>query len=152
VLPDPSKFVSSHHARIRCHNNVFYLQDTSTNGTFLNSADSPVSKSDLTALGDGDRILIGDYEILVQLIDDGSAAATPPAAELIAPSAPAAVAAPLVPPVGPLLEDAAPSDTADPLLLLGGGAPAGVVSSRGPAFAPEPLVRTPPATPAPAPM
>src|SRR4051812_38320559 len=75
VLPDPAKFISSQHARIRCHNNVFYLQDLSTNGTFLNSTDSPVSKSDLTALGDGDRILIGDYEILVQLIDDGAAPA-----------------------------------------------------------------------------
>jgi type VI secretion system protein len=148
VLPDPAKFVSSHHARIRCHNNVFYLQDLSTNGTFLNSTDTPVSKSDLTALGDGDRILIGDYEILVQLIDDGSAAA---AVEPVAPApaAPAPAPAPVVPvwplpspPPGPVLAPAAMDEvvpeTADPLLLLGGGPPA---------RAPAPLI--PPAAPPP---
>lgn len=149
VLPDPAKFVSSHHARIRCHNNVFYLQDISTNGTFLNSTDTPVSKSDLTALGDGDRILIGDYEILVQLIDDGSAAAP---AEPVAPVAPAPVVAPApqvpvwplpspTPAPSPAAMDEVEPETADPLLLLGGGAPA---------RAPAPLI--PPSSPAPAPQ
>ena len=174
VLPDPAKFVSSHHARIRCHNNTFYLQDISTNGTFLNSTDTPVSKSDLTALGDGDRILIGDYEILVQLIDDGSAAATPePVAP--APPAPAAAPAPVVPvwplpspPPGPVLAPAAMDEvvpeTADPLLLLGGGpparAPAPLIPPPAPPpaqaapqmKAPPPAPFTPPAPPAPVQM
>ena len=138
VLPDPDKFVSSHHARIRCHNNVFYLQDLSTNGTFLNSTETPVSKSDLTALGDGDRILIGDYEILVQLIDDGSASAAAPEPEPVQPTpAPWAAA-----PAAPLLADAGTPDTADPLLLLGGAA-LGAPPPRTPAFAPEPVARAP---------
>ncbi len=145
VLPDPEKFVSSHHARIRCHNNVFYLQDLSTNGTFLNSTDTPVSKSDLTALGDGDRILIGDYEILVQLIDDGSAPAPAPVPAPVQPSPAAWSAAPAT----PLLADAATPETSDPLLLLGGSAPPAVAAPRAPASAPEPPVRAPapPASP-----
>jgi type VI secretion system protein len=143
VLPDPAKFVSSHHARIRCHNNVFYLQDLSTNGTFLNSPESPVSKSDLTALGDGDRILIGDYEILVQLIDDGVGAA--PESEPVAPAppapaswAPAAASAPLVP-------DVAAEETADPLLLLGGNAAPRSAPPRAPLvpLVPDPMPRAP---------
>jgi type VI secretion system FHA domain protein len=140
VLPDAAKFVSSHHARIRFHNNVFYLQDLSTNGTFLNSTDAPVSKSDLTALGDGDRIVIGDYEILVQLIDDGSTPAPAPAPEPAPVQAPPAwSAAPAV----PLIPDAVAPEAADPLLLLGGGAPPAVVTPRAPAFAAEPMARTP---------
>jgi type VI secretion system FHA domain protein len=134
VLPDPAKFVSSHHARIRCHNNVFYLQDISTNGTFLNSTDSPVSKSDLTALGDGDRILIGDYEILVQLIDDGAAPAPAPIPEAHAPAQPPPAPMPPAAPT-PLLAEAVTPETADPLLLLGGNAH--VARPRVPAFTPE---------------
>ncbi len=34
VLPDP--YVSSHHARIRHKDNTFYIEDTSTNGVFIN--------------------------------------------------------------------------------------------------------------------
>jgi type VI secretion system FHA domain protein len=140
VLPDPDKYVSSHHARIRCHNNVFYLQDLSTNGTYLNSLETPVSKSDLTALGDGDRILIGDYEILVQLIDDGSASVPEPVALApIAPPAPA-IQAPLVPP------DPDNAEPADPLLLLGGGPPPPTATPRA-SVAPEPAARPPAPTP-----
>jgi type VI secretion system FHA domain protein len=151
VLPDPAKFVSSHHARIRCHNNVFYLQDLSTNGTFLNSTETPVSKSDLTALGDGDRILIGDYEILVQLIDDGASPA--PAPEPIAPAQPAPVPWAAAAPAAPLLAEADTPEASDPLLLLGGSAPAAVVSPRVPVFTPEPVARAPvlPPTPPPPP-
>ena len=36
VLPDPERFVSSRHAAISCEDGVWYLQDTSTNGTFHN--------------------------------------------------------------------------------------------------------------------
>jgi len=146
VLPDPAKFVSSHHARIRCHNNVFYLQDLSTNGTFLNSTDTPVSKSDLTALGDGDRILIGDYEILVQLIDDGAPAAPEP----VAPQAPAPRSAA---PATPLVAELVTPETADPLLLLGGNALPGAALPRMSGLAPEPVARAsePPTPPLPAP-
>jgi len=70
ILPDPDKFVSSRHATIHCQGGQFFLQDTSTNGTFLNAPDQPVGRDQPLGLSDGDRLFIGEYEILVQLIED----------------------------------------------------------------------------------
>ena len=72
ILPDPQKIVSSRHASVRCAGGAFYLEDTSTNGTFLNAQTQQVPKQQPAKLSDGDRIFIGDYEILVQLIDDAA--------------------------------------------------------------------------------
>lgn len=74
TLPDPDKFVSSRHALVSFRDGAFYLEDASTNGTFINGRDRPASREQPTRLSDGDRVYIGDYEILVQLIDHGSAA------------------------------------------------------------------------------
>lgn len=68
TLPDPEKFVSTSHARIRCVEGTYYLDDTSTNGTFVNMSEQPLGQAS-ASLQDGDRILIGSYEILVQLIE-----------------------------------------------------------------------------------
>ena len=75
TLPDPEKFVSTCHARIRCVSGAYYLDDTSTNGTFINADEQPVGAGAAACLRDGDRILIGSYEILVQLIEPRAAAA-----------------------------------------------------------------------------
>jgi predicted component of type VI protein secretion system len=77
TLPDPEKFVSTCHARIRCVNGAYYLDDTSTNGTFVNTGEQPVGKT-AACLRDGDRILMGSYEILVQLIESRAAPTTVP--------------------------------------------------------------------------
>ena len=45
VLPDPDKFVSSHHALVLCRGGNYFLQDTSTNGTFINGSPQPVGKN-----------------------------------------------------------------------------------------------------------
>lgn len=74
TLPDPDKFVSSRHAVLAFRGGAFYLEDTSTNGTFVNGRDRPASKTEPTRMQDGDRIFIGDYEILVQIIDYGASA------------------------------------------------------------------------------
>jgi type VI secretion system protein ImpI len=76
VLPDPDNFVSSRHANVRWAAGAFYLEDTSSNGTFINAPDRPVPRTAPVRLNDGDRLYIGDFEIIVQLID--SAPATPP--------------------------------------------------------------------------
>ena len=78
ALPDPERFVSSRHAVIRFLGGAFCLEDVSTNGTFLNAPDRPASRREPTRLSDGDRIYIGDYEILAQLIEDGVPAAADP--------------------------------------------------------------------------
>ena len=68
VLPDPQNFVSSRHALVRSAGGVFYLEDRSSNGTFINAPDQLTSRGEPQALHDGDRLFIGDYEIIVQLI------------------------------------------------------------------------------------
>jgi len=73
VLPDAQNFVSSRHAIVTARGGVFYLEDKSSNGTFINSADQAVSRSDPQPLCDGDRLFIGDYEIIVQLIPSAPA-------------------------------------------------------------------------------
>jgi type VI secretion system FHA domain protein len=70
TLPDAEKFVSSRHACVRFAHDAFYLEDMSTNGTFVNVLDHPIPKEEPTRLHDGDRIRIGNYDILVQLIDN----------------------------------------------------------------------------------
>jgi predicted component of type VI protein secretion system len=68
VLPDPQNFVSSKHARVSANAGVFFLEDTSSNGTFINAPDRLASRTEPQRLADGDRLYIGDYEIIVQLI------------------------------------------------------------------------------------
>jgi predicted component of type VI protein secretion system len=72
VLPDADKLVSSRHANVKFNGGEFYLEDASTNGTFLNGTQHRVAKEAPARLQDGDRIQIGDYQILVQLIDDSA--------------------------------------------------------------------------------
>jgi type VI secretion system FHA domain protein len=65
VLPDP--YVSSRHARIIYEHGAFYVEDTSTNGVFLNSPDRRVGRGNRAQLSEGDVILIEPYEIRVSL-------------------------------------------------------------------------------------
>ena len=114
VLPDPERFVSSRHAQVRWNAGAFYLEDVSANGTFINAPDSAVPRSQPIQLRDGDRLFIGDYEIIVQLVEDAVPAA-PPAS--VAPAMPAAAQAPAEPSAGQ-----PPSlglGTVDPLAALG---------------------------------
>ena len=69
VLPDLKRFVSGHHCDIEYRGGDYWLRDRSTNGVYLNEADDPVSDSGPVALQDGDRLRLGDYEILVSLDD-----------------------------------------------------------------------------------
>lgn len=75
VLPDAQNFVSSRHAKVSSNDGVFYLEDTSSNGTFINAPDQLASRPDPQKLSDGDRLFIGDYEIIVQLIPNDPLAA-----------------------------------------------------------------------------
>ena len=70
VLPDPERFISGKHAKITAQNGQFYLTDISTNGIYFNAHSQPIGSGNSTPLSNGDRILIGDYEIEVILEDD----------------------------------------------------------------------------------
>ena len=69
VLPDPDRYISSHHAAVRFQAGKWILEDTSTNGVFVNSSEIPLAQQGSYALKDGDRIRMGDYDILVSLDD-----------------------------------------------------------------------------------
>ena len=43
------------------------MTDTSSNGTYLNEETAPISDIGSQALKDGDRLRIGDYEVIVSV-------------------------------------------------------------------------------------
>jgi type VI secretion system protein len=67
VLPDPDRYVSSHHCKVSFRAGKWILEDTSTNGVFVNGSDTPVSIEGPYTLQDGDRLRLGDYEIIVSI-------------------------------------------------------------------------------------
>ncbi|HEY8538829.1 MAG TPA: type VI secretion system-associated FHA domain protein TagH [Steroidobacteraceae bacterium] len=69
VLPDRDRYVSSHHCKVHFRAGQWILEDTSTNGVFVNGSDTPVSIEGPYKLQDGDRLRMGDYEILVSIDD-----------------------------------------------------------------------------------
>ncbi len=67
VLPDPERYLSSVHTEIIYKNDKFYAIDQSTNGTFYNDISKEIGKGNEVELQDGDRLIIGDYEIEISL-------------------------------------------------------------------------------------
>lgn len=78
VLPDPDKFLSSCHCAIVCADNRFYLEDKSTNGTFINGGFEPLGRGVRHQVRDGDFFEIGDYRFSVQLGQSVSEASASP--------------------------------------------------------------------------
>jgi type VI secretion system protein len=83
VLPDPQRFVSAHHARIHHREGLYVLEDTSTNGVYINDDDLPVAKRGAHVLQNGDIIRLGEYQVVAMLESrtgsaDNVAALTPP--------------------------------------------------------------------------
>jgi len=67
VLPDPQRYLSSHHARVHFRHGLFLLEDLSTNGTFLNDSDEPIPKRTPCEINHGDIVRLGDYEMVVSI-------------------------------------------------------------------------------------
>jgi type VI secretion system FHA domain protein len=67
VLPDDMRYVSGRHARIVYHKGRYLLQDTSSNGTFVNDNDRPLGNQNPHELKSGDVIRIGEYHVQVQI-------------------------------------------------------------------------------------
>ncbi|NPD68068.1 type VI secretion system-associated FHA domain protein TagH [Lichenicola cladoniae] len=66
VLPDPDRFLSKRHCVLSFGATGWQIVDTSTNGTFLNHDVDPIRDAP-RGLRDGDRILLGAYEMEVAL-------------------------------------------------------------------------------------
>jgi type VI secretion system protein len=69
ILPDPERYVSSHHAKVSFQSGQWVLEDVSTNGVFVNESDTALSVTGPRKLRDGDRLRFGDYDILVTIDD-----------------------------------------------------------------------------------
>lgn len=77
VLPDPNRYVSTRHAEIDCVDGRFRITDVSTNGVFVNGSAAALGRDGRAVLSDGDRLVMGDYEIAARLQER---AALPPRA------------------------------------------------------------------------
>lgn len=72
VLPDAQRFVSSRHASIDFRSGSYYIIDTSSNGVYINGSNQAVGRGTPQRLFPGDRIRMGDYEMLVEIDDADS--------------------------------------------------------------------------------
>jgi predicted component of type VI protein secretion system len=67
VLPDMQRFLSGRHARVHFRQGAYYLEDTSTNGVFVNEATNALGRRGPHALRDGDKLRMGEYLIQVSI-------------------------------------------------------------------------------------
>jgi type VI secretion system FHA domain protein len=79
------RYVSGRHARVVFHKGRYLLQDTSSNGTYLNDNDRPLGGQNPHELKSGDIVRIGEYHVQVQIdsatdftLDDSALYATGP--------------------------------------------------------------------------
>jgi type VI secretion system FHA domain protein len=70
MLPDPERHLSKQHCRIEFRGDRYYLVDTSKNGVFVNDSIEPLRQGNMAELQDGDRLTLGDYELLVRIASD----------------------------------------------------------------------------------
>src|SRR5580765_4831696 len=66
VLPDPQRYISAHHARISYRDGTYIVEDTSTNGLYLNDELEPVGRLGPQPLRAGDTLRMGAYRIDVR--------------------------------------------------------------------------------------
>src|SRR5688572_21860374 len=67
VLPDDMRYVSGRHARVVFHQGRYLLQDTSSNGTYVNDNERPLGGQNPHELKSGDILRIGEYHVQVQI-------------------------------------------------------------------------------------
>lgn len=131
ALPDPDRTLSKRHCVIEERSGDYVLIDLSTNGAYLNYSAERLGDVP-TPLNHGDVILLGGYELVVEIA--AGAGADP--ADAPAPPAPQGL--------GDVLDGAADGTGGDFLDELLGGLDAG---GPGPGAAPAPLASTTPVDP-----
>ncbi|MGH8219316.1 MAG: FHA domain-containing protein [Steroidobacteraceae bacterium] len=67
VLPD--RYISARHATIHYEGDHFTIDDTSSNGIFVNSETEPIGKGHPRALRTGDMLAMDRFEVRVTLLD-----------------------------------------------------------------------------------
>src|SRR5688572_7087140 len=103
ALPDP--YVSSRHAVIRYRDGTFYIEDTSTNGIFINSPDNQLVKGRPHPLQSGDWVFIEPYEIRASISSGSTQSVVSPFDDLFAPASSAPTGPAAAPFGNPLIGD-----------------------------------------------
>lgn len=73
IIKDPRRLLSKHHCRLDASGATFIITDTSTNGVFLNESPTPVGRGNTAVVGDGDRLRLGELDVVVQAIPEADA-------------------------------------------------------------------------------
>jgi len=69
ILQDGKRYVSSRHASIDFRSGSYYIVDVSRNGVYVNNETRPVGNAKPQRLFDGDRLRIGEYEMIAHIIE-----------------------------------------------------------------------------------
>jgi type VI secretion system FHA domain protein len=72
VLPDPNRYLSAHHARVKFRDGAYHLIDTSSNGIFVNDRPEALGRRGSYVLQDGDLLRLGSYQIAVAIDEEGT--------------------------------------------------------------------------------
>lgn len=77
ILPDPLNHLSKRHCAIAVSEQGVVVMDLSTNGVFINQAEECLGNGNSAALGDGDRLTLGDYVIEARIAAGGETHSNP---------------------------------------------------------------------------
>lgn len=129
VLQDPDRYLSTSHCALHSGDDQCYIEDTSTNGTFLNGSEEPIGRGVRIPINDGDCFEMGDYKFSVSVWaveNDTSSAVIPDAGTFANASSDPFGGAAVDPFMGslsntsevsdPLLDPFHPSEAVDPFL------------------------------------
>jgi type VI secretion system protein len=152
ALPDPDQFLSKKHCTLRVQSGRCTITDTSTNGVFINGSPERVGNGRSEALGDGDWLQLGDYEILVRVENAPRAQEAAPALQgMTDPDDPFGIGGGNFVQTRSAASPFAPIATAPAAAGLGGGFPAGGFPGPADPFAAAPRTASfaspPPGTP-----
>ncbi|MEV4778162.1 type VI secretion system-associated FHA domain protein TagH [Burkholderia sp. LMU1-1-1.1] len=112
VLDDPSKYISRSHASVTWRDDRYYLTDAGSNPSIVNGR--PLGAGVEIALGEGDRIVLGDYVLQASLTLPALPAQPSADATLMAP--PPFVPPPVqAPPQLPMFEPMLPPPAPEPI-------------------------------------
>jgi type VI secretion system protein len=67
ILPDPQRYISAHHARVSFRDGQFVIEDTSTNGVFVNDDERPLRELGPCRVASGDVLRLGEYQVVAAL-------------------------------------------------------------------------------------
>jgi len=78
ALPDMARFLSGRHAYIHFRGGEYFLEDTSTNGIYVNDSVAPLGKrGSRVLLHAGDVLRLGEYRIMVHIEEKARPQARP---------------------------------------------------------------------------